>query len=191
MIRHAHIFLLVSIGAAMVATAAQAVPVRWELDAASSDAAVAGSFIYDADTNAFSDIDLEASSAFVGISDHPINVLSAVGSPTPTRWRFSDGSNESQIGNIFLSFILTNGGALTNAGGLITDAQLDIARCTSSNGARCTGSRISSIVSQISGHKFTLTGTPTEVPLPAAAWFFIAGLAGLGAMRKRAAKGAK
>ena len=182
----------VVLGGAFVASAAHATPVLWEVNAtrgpnSSSPADVVGSFVYDADTNMFSDIDLEASSAFLEISSVPITALSTSFSSSPTSWLFTDGSNENQAGSVFVTFTLSDGIALTNAGGLINAGGIEISQCVSDDGVVCTGVGRSAIALQFPGHIVSFNGTPivSEVPLPAAAWMFLAGLGGLSAARRK------
>lgn len=170
---------------------ATAVPVQWVLnDVTFSDdlsgdvylgASLTGSFVYDADTNTYSDINLlaEAGSAYfwedwlytfgVEPGSNSGELLIATG----------DGSAPSvPCGFDFCYKVLSLdfAGVLTNAGGLVSIDTLSGGSYEQFVPSCCVFER-----QIISG---TLTGS--VVPLPAAVWFFASGLGLLGWFRRRA-----
>ncbi len=99
-----------------------AVPLLWTLDNVvfSDDAAASGSFVYDADTNLYSDLNLVSSPGSIVTSSHsypfiaptftgPSQLLALVSAPI-------GGTDQTDISYLYLDFI----GDLTNAGGRLS-----------------------------------------------------------------------
>ncbi|HOP19024.1 MAG TPA: PKD domain-containing protein [Amphiplicatus sp.] len=156
--------LAAGVALSVIATAASASPVLWEVDASSLDARVTGSFVYDADTGVFSEIEIEASSNFIGISALPIDTLSAQFPSTAGRWRFTDGSPENQTGSVWAEFYLTTGVALTNAGGAVSAYYIFLTQCTFVNNSLCSGTGNSRIDNPNPSGGISLVGTPISAP---------------------------
>ncbi len=112
----------VAASAALISTNAMADPVMWEFEGATiSDTLVAsGSFVYDADTNIFSDIDISASDTFgIDLTNTTYTILSPSVPASATDWAFVDAlTGPDRTGEKSIRFI-TNGAQLTNAGGVI------------------------------------------------------------------------
>ena len=156
--------LAAGVALSVIATAASASPVLWEVDASSSITRVTGSFVYDADTGAFSEIEIEASSSPLGIVALPIDTLSAETTSTAGQWRFTDGSPENQTGSVQAEFLLLTGVALTNAGGAVAADFIVLTKCTSGGSSMCSGFISSGITSGSISQSISLVGTPISAP---------------------------
>ena len=138
-----------------------------------------GSFAYDADTNAFSDISIhsEPGNYFGGATDYTDDAYtawkpSAIESPSSTSVIFNAFSQAAALCPDICDMVLTLNFAvaLTNAGGNIA---------LSGNEA---------IVGQSWGlvtSRGIVSGSINAVPVPAAVWLFGSALAGLGWMRRK------
>ncbi|MEQ8934244.1 MAG: VPLPA-CTERM sorting domain-containing protein [Amphiplicatus sp.] len=178
--------LIVVLAAIGLTVPANAAPVTWTLvNAVFEDGGTAsGTFTYDADTNVYSAIDIVTTAGSIqnGAEYHiaaPMFVHAATrfgAVPVP-----SPGLTGLTI------FSITWASALTNAGGLVSILTADHA---SAEGV-CLNFNCSSFNGYLGGARLFVSGyvTTSEVPLPAALPMFLAGLAGMGALRlkKRAA----
>ena len=167
------IFLVIGLFSSV---AALAVPVEWTLqNVAFTDGGTAfGSFIYDADTNIYSGIDITTTSG---------TILSG------TVYKFSN-PNVSSSASI-IQFLDTEGD-LTGARffGLIPASALTNELLSTSINTLDTGEYIcsSSTCEGGVGQRPVVSGHLTSgsvVPIPAAAWLFGSALAGLGVLRRR------
>jgi len=188
-----------SIGAVLVLLApmlAHAVPIHWELNGSFWPTGSAyGSFTYDADTGAFSDIALRTS------ADSPsggllfTEFLAEI--PGPTSGDVNPGSlvfiqPNVQPGWTTIAFMLPSIqlSLLTNAGGVLPidtrpntqdfaefSCSLSINGCASGGGAN--------VSNWLKGVSNTLTGTPLSVAEPSAALLLAMGLAGANLARRR------
>ncbi len=168
----------VAASAALISTNAMADPVMWEFEGAKiSDTLVAsGSFIYDADTNIFSDIDISASDTFGSdFTNTTYSILSPSVPASATDWAFVDAlTGPNRTGEKSIRFF-TNGAQLTNAGGVIDNSlvpgpsmlSVSFAKCLNSG---CTSYQSSNFgTSQSSGGQVinqdtaVLTGTPIVI----------------------------
>lgn len=112
---------------ALISTNAMADPVMWEFEGAKiNDTLVAsGSFIYDADTNIFSDIDISANDSFgLDLTNTTYSILSPTEPASATDWAFVDAlTGPNRTGEKSIRFS-TNGAQLTNAGGTIDNTRV-------------------------------------------------------------------
>jgi len=162
------------------AFAAHAVPVTWFLqDVAFNDGGVAtGSFVFDADTATFSDINVTTTSGSILTGETYDSVLPV----SPGNSSFLSFANSAGVGDFtgFDAIAIALSGTMTNAGGLLA---INIAGFASES--RCVDSDCFAVANPF---RSITSGfiTTSEVPLPAALPLFLAGLAGLGfAKRKR------
>lgn len=183
--------ILAFIASTMAATSAYAVPITYQLQAdLFGGGTVSGTFMFDADTDLFSDISIstmgstfpdteftEVRPFLVGQTPLPSDTVLTFVTSLPLMAdvsAFAEFEIEAPLpisGSVAIlpSFALVgpNGGGLTS----ILMCGNDI--CTSSNG---TG------VPVLAGGTIS---TVSEVSLPAAAWMFLAGLGGLSAARRK------
>ena len=164
-----------------------AAPVIWTLEGVTLDSGglISGSFAYDADTNSYSDIAIQAPSwyeinpLFTGEN---LTYVDLRGFPNPdaqelpidnaTSTSVSLAAGHWGFGTIYgaeLDLIFAS--AMTNGGGTI---------------ALVAGSSDIEYFNEHIGESFTIVGGAiTAVPIPAAIWLFGSALAGLGWMRRR------
>ncbi len=176
--------------------AANADPLLWTLDysnpGSNPNMTVDGTFIYDADTNVFGDINV------VGIDILGLNILDTTyifTDPADTNssstFKFWDSLAADRTGAKFIQVFLQTSG-LSNAGGLISLLATDglsifASRCTN---ATCTGTQGYSIAVAPVPATGTLVGVPvpdpepTPVPEPGTLALLGLGLAGM-SMRRR------
>lgn len=104
--------------AAGVSTSAMADPVQWELEASSTifNVTLSGTFVYDADTNTFSDIDLTETDFRGDTTSYAI--LSPIFPSSSTDFSFFDFITPDLDGSRYVSIRLF-GDQLTNAGGVV------------------------------------------------------------------------
>jgi len=158
--------------------AAHAIPVTWNLSGVTFDdgGIATGSFVYDADTNLFSSINVETSGGTTGQShSYAYPTIFAFG-------EFPDFVDTSPIvpgstANISLALV-TN---MTNAGGTI-DIQ-------SPGQAGLTHEAICADLdcNNINVFREIVSGSITTIPIPPAIWLFGSGLMGLAGMARRKA----
>jgi len=167
---------------ACIANNIHAAPVTWSLQNVSFDdgAVATGTFIFDADSNQYSSIDVTVSGGasdiggFGTLSTDPFTYSVSVGGNGSNLWfSASDfGSAGCPDGSCQRNFVIDNlTNPLTNAGVtvFIAGATLAIDGLSSNDGVV-----VRSIVS----------GSLTAVPIPAAVWLFGSALLGLGWIRR-------
>jgi hypothetical protein len=160
---------------------AYAAPVTWTLQnvAFVDGGSAAGSFVYDAANDIFSDVDITTtagsvlsdavygfSHTFVSSGGQSFSSLVTYGT---TLAQF-DSAEGDLTGTQSLQFVI--GGLLTNQGGSIIISDTEEVACTNSNCGTTAASRV------------MVTGYITAVPIPAAVWLFGSALAGLGWLRR-------
>jgi hypothetical protein len=157
-----------------VSTVSYAVPVTWYLEGAFDDGgSVSGSFVYDADSNVFSDIAVTTTAGSVFGGDYYDTPFSQSGSYV---FAFNDlsgaipGAPVIVIQSVDLE-------PMTNAGGEIA---IDV---SGSGETICKDLGCTEYTPQ--EFRFFTAGTISTVPIPAAVWLFGSALAGLGWMRRR------
>lgn len=157
-----------ALAALLISTSAWAIPVSWILqDVVFDDGGVAiGSFVFDADTNQYSDVSL-ATSTTGGFEGH-VYLAPPLPSNFATLSLFEQSGTDTH--SIFLGFFEGNNVGLSNAGGTILLGPTGSAEIFNS---------LSRIV--MAGSVF---GSPTVVPIPAAAWLFGSALGLLGWLRR-------
>jgi len=164
---------------------ASAAPVTWTLvDAVFADGGSAsGTFTYDADTNTYSAINIVTTAGSIQSGDD-YNILAPMFVHSATRFGAVPVPSPGLTG--LTIFSVTWASALTNAGGVVS-----ILLGGGSSEGVCVNFNCSIFNSVGGGARAFVSGyvTTSEVPLPAALPMFLAGLAGVGAMRlkKRAA----
>ena len=155
----------------LLAGSVQASAVTWTLEADDAIGAyISGTFDYDADTGVFSNVNLTSTDinlVFTGIED-PFNCAYICASFNSLSGDSLDANTEAagtDYGSmrLFLSFSSN----LTNAGGVVGLG----------HGASY------HLLNEI--ESYSIFGTVTAVPVPAAAWLFGSALAGLGFIRRR------
>ncbi len=164
----------------MVVGAAQAMPLTWTLeDVVFDDGGTAyGSFIYDASTNIFSDIDVTTtlgtvlSGAHYQFATFQLNTFGNGVGLTDV-----DLPDLTGVAAFFMEFDSLGGGSLTNAGGTISIVSF-------AGGEAICGDPDCSVSTGF-GRSVNLGGVVTAVPIPAAVWLFGSGLGLLGWFRRR------
>ncbi len=152
--------------AIMTASTAMADPVKWELDASSTfyNVSITGTFIYDADTNIFSNIDIFSTER--GGIRYTLN--SPVRPGTANSFDFFETTPPDLREAKLISFRFFGGDQLTNAGGVynLTDAgeggiEIVTYVCINSD---CSNISNDTAIVQYLGGEATLTGTPIVPP---------------------------
>jgi hypothetical protein len=149
------------------ASAAYAFPVTWVVDI--NGGAISGTFVFDADTNTLSAVDiLSVSGPFLGpafdLHYSDVDVVSA----GPIGMELTKATTDGVI-----QTLLVFDGPLTNAGGTLGFGPLaHQVELFPGGGA--------------GGRTFSLTSSVSAIPIPAAVWLFGSGLGLLGFVRKRA-----
>lgn len=181
------IALLIAALAAIGLTApANAAPVTWTLvNAVFEDGGTAsGTFTYDADTNTYSAINIITTAGSIQ-SGAEHDIVAPMFAHASTRFGAVPVPSPGLTGLTILA--ITWASPLTNAGGLVSILTSDHA----SGEGLCLNFNCSVFYSYLGGSRQLISGyvTTGEVPLPAALPMFLAGLAGVGALRlkKRAA----
>jgi hypothetical protein len=163
----------------LVVLPVSAAPVTWTFQNVVfvDGGSAAGSFIYDAATDIFSDIDITTtagsvlSDAAYGISNPYLSSATTISyGTTLAQFVYAEGDLTGTQ-----SMLFSMDGLLTNQGGSITISDSAEVACINSNCGIYAASRI-----MVSGHI-------TAVPIPAAVWLFGSGLAGLGWFRRKTA----
>jgi len=159
-----------AVAALLASFAANAVPVLWEFDGTADFNITGGiegtfyvsSFVYDADSNTYSDIDIVGECGFC-VDGFTFGGYNTSGSANGL---LTEGADGLKVLGLDLSF----GSSLTNAGGTVS----------------VTGEIYDESYSQVQYllPGATITGTAV-VPIPAAVWLFGSALAGLGWTRRR------
>ena len=162
--------------------AAGASPIQWTLaDVLFEDGGTAsGSFVYDADTDVFSDILVTTTAgAFAPGAVYTSLVVGGAGDAVLT----SGSGNLTGAAALQLVFYTP----LTNAGGLVPLVDLFFLQFSSYEGS-CVNASCSTLDFARLMVDGGVIGTPAAVvPVPAAAWLLGSALAGLGMLRRRAA----
>jgi len=167
------------------ASSAAAVPIGWSFGVSSGGGNVSGSFVYDADTSMFSDIDILATPT----GESAVSVNNFFPSPLPSIPVFWSAPTPA-VGEIWVEFDLNE--PLTNAGGTVL-ATISAVRCTTitfpSIITGCGGG------TGVGGNNALLTSfvPPAAVPVPPAGVLLLSGIAamGCGAARRRKSTGAQ
>lgn len=163
---------------ALVPLSANSAPVKWivdvQLDDLTGTGAVTGMFVYDADTNSFSDVNVSAvGDMFPAASATLISVIDQYSSANSLDFVPTAG-DLTGVQDVYLNL----NASMTNAGGVIDVTAVETYECLD---APCDNFDL-----LYSGTP--IVGTISSVPLPAAAWLFGSGLIGLiGMARKKAA----
>lgn len=170
---------------------ASAIPVTWTLDSVSfsNGDAVSGSFVYDANTNTYSDIsivsnfygpvtytgenplyyDVGGGDPYGPDIDDPLTDFSDTGMTLAAGYTFFGGTYQKEL-------TLAFGTALTNAGGTVA-----LVPAVSNERLYV------DVVQDYAESRTLVSGVITAVPIPAAVWLFGSALAGLGWFRRRQA----
>jgi hypothetical protein len=178
---------------ALTATTATAIPVKWETDTSTgfwlvtngivtevAQKRITGSFVYDADLDQFSDIDLHVETFFPVLNYAP-DYQDQFSPYQGSQVSFSSEPVSADMTGASLLVLQTFATQLTNAGGSLTNYYWVSRLCLD---ASC------GYYSQNIGQVLTgsyLTGTPVvaSVPLPAGLPLLLAGLGGLGVLRRK------
>jgi hypothetical protein len=160
---------LLSIVAFFAAAAVNATPVEWTIDSLVFDDGGTGSgtFTYDADTNAYSNIDIVTTAG-----------TASTGAPYMSVIDFAPNDSDFLAVMVFPlagthSLELSFATSLTNAGGIIAIDGWGESIC----GQEC--------MFPVTRLRNITAGQISAVPVPAAAWLFGSALAGLGWMRRK------
>jgi hypothetical protein len=163
----------------MVVGAANAVPVTWTFnDFEFDDGGVAtGSFVYDADTNTYSDISVTTTTGSTLDGVHHAYLWSEVVSDSDGMVFIGNGDHWD--GEIFVYeeylILIALSGDMTNSGG-------SLSLQSHSHETTCAG--FCSIPPE-PPKRYLISGSISAVPIPAAVWLFGSGLGILGWFRRR------
>ncbi len=162
---------------------ANAAPVTWTLvDAAFEDGGTAsGTFTYDADTNVYSNIDIVTTAGSIQ-SGAEYHLLPSLFAFSATRFGATPVPPPGLAGKTIFSITWAN--ALTNNGGLVsilTGSPSAEGLCLNFNCSIFNGYK-GGARNFVSGY---VTTDASPVPLPAALPLFLAGLAGVGALKRK------
>ena len=176
----------------LTATSAAAAPIQWDLNYSNGIGAAIGSFVYDADIDTYSDINvalLEIGTVNNSVADTVVGqLINSPGTPDENNEVLFGSSSLDLTGTLRLSFNTQPGSLFSNAGGVIDLGFIGFSRCFNSDCSDFLG------ITNASGTGVTsLTGTPVSVvPLPASGALLFGGLAWLGwhgGRRRRSANG--
>ncbi len=145
------------------ATTAVAVPVQWDVDFSSDfgfsgeEVSASGSFIYDADTDQYSDISIDLVYSFLGVSATVDTVFAQFSNDVAT---FGEAASDLTR-TVQLSLGSNLEGGLKNSGGIVGLGLLSVFVCEDKICASRTGFGTQALEASI-------TGTPVStIPLPA------------------------
>ena len=172
---HENTVVVAAVGCLLAGTAA-ALPVKWDVQMTYGLNSVNGSFVYDADTNTYSDISI-AYTHSTGLTGTIDRTAVYVGLPAgPDIFVASDVDGPDYTGQIMFGIEKNTTDFLTNTGGVVT-RNADLLRCISANCNASSGG----------GGPATLTGTvlTAVVPVPAAGGLLLSAAAFLGWRRRR------
>ena len=176
--------LAAAVAAFGLSAPASAAPVTWDLvDVAFEDGGTAsGTFTYDADTNLYSAINIVTTAGSIqGGAEY--DLLPSLFAFSATRFGAVPVPSPGLSGLTIFSITLAS--ALTNAGGsvaILTGKDSAEGLCTNFNCSIFNGFG-GGARNFVSG--YVSTEAASEVPLPAALPMFLAGLAGVGALRRK------
>ena len=174
---------------------AQATPVQWSLNYANnglgSTFKLSGSFVYDADTNVFSAINVLGDDVAGLLQDSTYTFTDPADARSATSFRFWDSLAADRTGAQYLAFVLSGGG-LTNAGGMISllgsASPFNGVLATLCQNASCLASSSYGVTrGGLTPANGSLVGTPLNINVPEPGTFALVGLslAGLAATRRR------
>lgn len=175
MIRKATLAIFVSVFM-FGALQSYAIPIKWELDINLSDGGtVSGSYVYDADSNIFSDISVSAvGGPFPAASSSLTSVLTAY-SNSSTLDLVPAIADLTGVQDVYIGLA----SAMTNVGGVIDISFVETYTCDDST--------CDTFTLLYSATSFSGTATATSVPEPATLGLLGLGLIGLGLTRRKRA----
>ncbi len=162
---------------ACLAAPSYAIPLGWSFNVNNTDGTINGSFIYDADTDLYSNINIVVTpTGGSGIAVN--NFYSAINPSEPVIW----STPAPSVGGVYVNLYTFLPNLWTNAGGSVAGyASAWTCDTLGTNNLGCDGALA------ITGGNTTFTSfTPSAaVPLPASAFLLIGGIAGFGLMRRK------
>ncbi len=155
------------------ATSASAIPVKWDVNYTGTQGTSIGSFVYDADTDTYSNVSIAFSAPLLPASGTVARVESQsfISSGTRNRVVFAS-AGPFQAGSYFIDIFTQRGLLFTNAGGTLSLARYLVGYCTSNwVPSGCGSTRGMNL------EGLTVTGTPSAaVPVPAAGALLLSAL---------------